>query len=488
MDIKSLLAEKICNNLPYLTIITDKLGKIIYSNKLSKTLLNYTPEELINNNIKKITPNFKSPKTCKLQSYAKKKNAQSIPIFLAVNKFTFKRQTRFIFSIKDITEQIDAHTKNQDLIEFTKLILKHIELETDFEKIVYKVIKEIALLFDFEVGHFYKINTSQNILISSDIFYTKSPKQHAEFIRVTKQTNFAINKGLPGAVWKKKQIINYENVYTSNNFPRAKISKSLNIKGGVGIPLTYNDCLIGVIEVYSTEPFKLSEYQLYQLDNISKLISIYYGVYRENNSLNLILNAAGEGIYGLDLEGNTTFVNPAACKILGYKAHELIGQTMHKKIHYNYPDGTPYPKESCYIYAAFKKGQENYVRNEVLWRKDQKPVPVEYTCTPIYEHGEVAGAVVLFSDISNETEMQKRIQQIGNLQESYIRGKSLISLFHDTIEYLLEYTDSTIGCIATVNNNPESINVYQSLRRGQNFQRKSKIVKFTYLSEFIQQR
>ena len=35
-----------------------------------------------------------------------------------------------------------------------------------------------------------------------------------------------------------------------------------------------------------------------------------------NRERNLILNSAGEGIYGLDMEGNTTFVNPTACNIL----------------------------------------------------------------------------------------------------------------------------------------------------------------------------
>ena len=30
----------------------------------------------------------------------------------------------------------------------------------------------------------------------------------------------------------------------------------------------------------------------------------------------LILNAVGEGIYGLDLDGNVTFVNPAAAAMM----------------------------------------------------------------------------------------------------------------------------------------------------------------------------
>jgi PAS domain S-box-containing protein len=41
----------------------------------------------------------------------------------------------------------------------------------------------------------------------------------------------------------------------------------------------------------------------------------------------LILNAAGEGICGLDQNGNITFINPAAARMLGWEVEELIGQT-----------------------------------------------------------------------------------------------------------------------------------------------------------------
>ena len=43
----------------------------------------------------------------------------------------------------------------------------------------------------------------------------------------------------------------------------------------------------------------------------------------------LILRAAGEGIFGLDLEGHHTFVNPAATQLLGYEPGELLGKSSH---------------------------------------------------------------------------------------------------------------------------------------------------------------
>jgi PAS domain-containing protein len=40
----------------------------------------------------------------------------------------------------------------------------------------------------------------------------------------------------------------------------------------------------------------------------------------------LILDAAGEGIFGVDLQGNITFINPAAARTIGWTREELVGQ------------------------------------------------------------------------------------------------------------------------------------------------------------------
>jgi PAS domain-containing protein len=80
----------------------------------------------------------------------------------------------------------------------------------------------------------------------------------------------------------------------------------------------------------------------------------------------LILEAAGEGIYGLDLEGRTTFVNPAAAQMVGWDSQDLIGQSQHDILHHTKPDGTPYPREHCPIYAAFKDGKVHHVSDEVF--------------------------------------------------------------------------------------------------------------------------
>ncbi|HEY8470787.1 MAG TPA: PAS domain S-box protein, partial [Longimicrobiales bacterium] len=136
------------------------------------------------------------------------------------------------------------------------------------------------------------------------------------------------------------------------------------------------------------------------LEDISARKQAQEALERLRRELELILNTAAEGIYGLDTEGRTTFANPAAARMVGRSSEELIGQSQHELIHHSRPDGSPYPAEDCPIYAAYRDGMVRHVDDEVFWRKDGTSFPVEYTSTPIREDGRITGAVVTFRDVS----------------------------------------------------------------------------------------
>lgn len=135
----------------------------------------------------------------------------------------------------------------------------------------------------------------------------------------------------------------------------------------------------------------------------------------------LILAAAGEGIYGVSNDGRTTFLNPAAETMLGYRADELVGRDMHELIHHHHIDGSSYPSNECPIYNAFKQGTVNTVVDEVFWRKDGTAMPVEYTSTPIMDSGDVVGAVIVFRDMTerhnNEENLRRALVENAVLRE-----------------------------------------------------------------------
>ena len=135
----------------------------------------------------------------------------------------------------------------------------------------------------------------------------------------------------------------------------------------------------------------------------------------------LILNAAGEGIYGVNADGKTTFVNRAAQEMLGWTSDDLLGQDIHSKIHHHHLNGDVYPSQECPIYQSFRFEEVNRIEDEGFWRKDGKPIRVEYVSTPIYEGKVLAGAVVIFRDITerweNERKLREAMEEVAALRD-----------------------------------------------------------------------
>jgi len=110
---------------------------------------------------------------------------------------------------------------------------------------------------------------------------------------------------------------------------------------------------------------------------------------RQSNS---VLESVGDGIFGIDLEGRITVVNPAAAQMLGYRADEILGRNMHELIHHSYPDGSTFPKTDSPIQASLSNLTTVRVANEVFWRKDGTSFPVEYVARPQIESPVSEGA------------------------------------------------------------------------------------------------
>jgi two-component system sensor kinase FixL len=109
-----------------------------------------------------------------------------------------------------------------------------------------------------------------------------------------------------------------------------------------------------------------------------------------------ILNSAGDGICGLDLDGRATFVNPAVARITGWQIEELIGKTANELFHTNGHNG--------------KNGEAGQnLTEQVFHRKDGSEFPVELVKTPLNENGRVIGSVLVFKDITERKRAEESL-------------------------------------------------------------------------------
>jgi len=116
--------------------------------------------------------------------------------------------------------------------------------------------------------------------------------------------------------------------------------------------------------------------------------------------LRLILESSGDGLYGVDVEGRITFVNPAVGTILGWRPEQLIGRTSLEMLHHSYPDGRPFPREACPLLETLRTGNVGRFDDDCFWSADGRAVPVSFSAHPMVRDGTIVGAVVSFSDCS----------------------------------------------------------------------------------------
>ncbi|MBA2682429.1 MAG: PAS domain S-box protein [Ktedonobacteraceae bacterium] len=145
------------------------------------------------------------------------------------------------------------------------------------------------------------------------------------------------------------------------------------------------------------------------------------------SELSILLNSAASAFYSVAQDGSTTSCNAAFLNILGFSdTSKVIGKKLHDVIHHTHLDGRHFPKTECPIYLCAQNGTEAHVPEELFFRNDGTPVPVEYWVRPLFREGTLVGAICNFNDITERKQAdEQRKLLIGELNH---RVKNLFAL------------------------------------------------------------
>ena len=137
----------------------------------------------------------------------------------------------------------------------------------------------------------------------------------------------------------------------------------------------------------------------------------------------LILASSADGLYGVGRDGAITFMNPAAGAMLGYTPEQAVGKDAHVLFHHSRADGSPYPPDECPCHGTLRSGEETRVDDEVYWTADGRALPVLYSVHPMVKHGEAAGAVVSFIDMSAQRAAARAREEAVLAAETLARSR-----------------------------------------------------------------
>lgn len=115
--------------------------------------------------------------------------------------------------------------------------------------------------------------------------------------------------------------------------------------------------------------------------------------------LRAITDALGEGVFVTDPNCALRWMNPEAERLLGWREEELIGQPIHQIVHRPAADAPPSDPNCCGSLLALRHGVPQRVEDDTYLHRDGTPIAVEVVATPLFEDGQLVGAVTVMQDI-----------------------------------------------------------------------------------------
>jgi diguanylate cyclase (GGDEF)-like protein/PAS domain S-box-containing protein len=151
-----------------------------------------------------------------------------------------------------------------------------------------------------------------------------------------------------------------------------------------------------------------------------------------------VLDCAGEGIVGFDVEGRVTFVNPAAAQMLGREPRDMIGVSLHGVIHSGGNGGPVHDRDTCPTAGRGRTGGVSKTGEDTFWRADGSSFPIEYIRTAMRNNGKVTGAVLTFNDTTERKRFESQLQYLA--EHDVLTGLFNRRRFEDELARLVDYS------------------------------------------------
>ncbi len=451
---------------PDAMIVVDNEGSLVLVNSQVEKVFGYSKEELLGQKIEILVPDeikdvhvglrngyIENPvqKLTRraLDLRAQRKNGMIFPAELSLSPIESDKGLLVVAVVRDITERKESEKRiarsNRDLATLT-LINEAVMQSTTEKQLLNEVcrilVEENSPLFVW-IG--FEERRDKRITVEARYGYEKGFLEHLPLSWTDEMA-----EGCPsGKVIRRAQPLLMKDIAFDNmstEWREAALERGFRSVAAVPLRL-YGDAF-GVLTACYSEIFEDGNEE--HIDLIQRIAdNVAHGILAlraesaqkkaeeeltiSEERSRLLLQAAGEGIFGVDKEGHVTFVNPAVEEMLGFSRDELMGQKVHPIIHHSFANGSHYPVEKCPMYAAYTRGETHHVDDEVLWRKDGTSFEVEYSSVPVSKDDELVGAVITFRDITERKEVEKAMAEAKNLAVEATKAKSdfLANMSHE---------------------------------------------------------
>lgn len=344
LSINSDLLETVIKHTKDAIVITDKDQKIIYINDAFARMTGYDFEE-----IKGLNPRFLQGSKTNETDVKRIRKALQKNLPIEVDLINYKKEGEAFWVNISITPIFDVNNQLEGFIsverditeikqkeiqkELTRKIGKFFGSEESLFKSIYNSLEIIIEQDELDLAEVWLLNHDKSLIqqIAQKVSFSKLNK----FVEASKEQNvFKDNEGLPGIVWHKKQAVIIEDVSKDSCFIRKKEALACGLTTLIGIPLTYNEKIIGVLLVASTKPYS----RIKGVDTINgEAFGAFFGSEitrkKQEEELYLFFDYSPDILGLLGREAVLNKVNPSFYNVLGHQKESFLKKSLFEFIH-----------------------------------------------------------------------------------------------------------------------------------------------------------
>jgi PAS domain S-box-containing protein len=302
--------------------------------------------------------------------------------------------------LRDVTQQ----KQREHRLALQLVVSQIVGQNSSPEVAAMRILEALCVSQGWDMAVKWEVNENENRLDFCAAWGT--PGRSTETM-IQESMGLTLGKGedLPGRVWQEGHPVWIADLGHAPEGARVQSALRHDMVSGWAVPVRVGNKVLAVLEFYCHFMLREDHESLAAMETVAASLGQMLARSRERGRADelyrqqeILLDSVADGICGVDRHGIVTFINPAACRILGAPASTLSGKPVHELLH-----GSARAGMKCGSDCGLRVAAERQIASTgegTVYRVDGAPVPAEYFFTPILDHGRFSGSVVSFRDIS----------------------------------------------------------------------------------------